>query len=125
MYNLNMSNLVRLVDLIEWNEFPVQAGVFGNTGIVYLYGLLHPFLGTVRYIGITETPARRLQGHVYDSLRGKHGNRDLQDWICDLVEAGRYPRMVILKTLHPGNCRTVEQAYIKTYADTVLNRDVR
>lgn len=58
----------------------------------YLYALFDPTLNIPKYIGITNNPKRRLQGHINDVSITKKTK-----WINSLKEGGKLPILKILK----------------------------
>lgn len=64
---------------------------------VYVYVLIDPITLKVRYIGITKSPKRRLQGHLDDIKSNREKNTHKKNWIKKLIKIGCKPIMKILK----------------------------
>jgi len=60
----------------------------------YIYGLRDPRTNSIRYIGATTDPARRLSGH-----KSTPNNRAMAAWIADLEASRGEPQMVILQKI--------------------------
>lgn len=61
---------------------------------IAIYGLRAPDDDTIRYVGQTGRPERRLKKHIRDARCGKH--YPVCQWIRDLLSKGQEPVMVIL-----------------------------
>lgn len=72
---------------------------------VYVYVLIDPIILKVRYIGITKSPKRRLQGHLDDVRSSRDKNTHKKNWIKKLIKIGCKPAMRILKI-----CNSREEA---------------
>lgn len=65
---------------------------FQTNSKYYVYALLDPTdYDSVRYIGVTKDPAKRLKDHVVNP-----GSVDKLLWTADILRAGKYPIMAIL-----------------------------
>lgn len=65
----------------------------------FVYGLLDPFIGRIRYVGASTSPAQRLRQHLSpsDGSYKMSGPNTKQEWIRDLKERGEEPKLVILE----------------------------
>lgn len=62
----------------------------------YIYALADPRTGIVRYVGKTNDPQFRLEGHLRDKR-----NCARVKWLRELVSLGLQPQMIILEIIHP------------------------
>lgn len=82
-----------------------------NEPIVYIYSLSNPFDNTVKYIGKTKNPKRRLSEHLTKKgLTCKKGK-----WIRLLLSQGIVPIMEILDEVHSTEINFYEQYWISQY----------
>ena len=83
-----------------------------KTRTISIYALLGEYdnPSSVRYVGQTNNPPRRLLEHIRQS-----GKRDtaLHSWVHDLTTIGRYPVMVILDRQAKPMANAYEAAYIQ------------
>lgn len=66
---------------------------------VSIYGLVDPRSGSLRYVGQSRDPERRLQGHLSGAGAGAKRKRE---WIQELRDEGSRPILVILDAAPPG-----------------------
>jgi len=66
---------------------------------VSIYGLVDPRSGSLRYVGQSRDPERRLQGHLSGAGAGAKRKRE---WIQELRDEGSRPTLVILDAAPPG-----------------------
>jgi predicted GIY-YIG superfamily endonuclease len=59
-----------------------------------IYALIDPRDTSIRYIGITDNPDKRLEEH----LRGRGGNVPKREWIYELRQLGLIPMMQPIET---------------------------
>lgn len=64
---------------------------------VWIYALVEPTTGVVRYVGKSSAPRERLFSHCAAS-----GAAYLREWVSDLAKAGQRPLVVILYEVAPG-----------------------
>ncbi len=84
---------------------------------VAMYALLAPGSRTVRYVGSTKTPRKRLASHMREG-----GHTEKCRWIADMRRRGEVPIMRILEVVSEGFGRRVrERAWIVRFARTVVN----
>jgi hypothetical protein len=82
------------------------------TRVVWVYGLLDPRDETLRYVGKSKDPDRRLSEHVSAPQRGDCHNRELEVWLDDLASFGMRPRMVLLEEVPADAWKTAERWWI-------------
>ena len=61
-------------------------------GMYYIYGLLDPLEGEIRYVGKCTNPTGRLRAHIKE-----RGNTRKCNWIATLCAQGREPVLLILE----------------------------
>jgi len=66
---------------------------------IYIYALLNPDTGIVRYVGQTATPNLRLKNHIRDKT-----NAAKHEWIQSLLNEGKSPLMTILEVTTQEMC---------------------
>lgn len=64
---------------------------------VYVYGLVDPTDGSVRYVGKSDRPKYRVTTHLSCSAA-----KPVRAWVEDLATAGLRPQLVILHAVQPG-----------------------
>jgi|GEM_PF-5749112 len=80
---------------------------------IYIYGLVDPISGVVRYVGKSNDPEWRLYGHLQLAASGKK-KQNSGIWLRSLKDAGLKPEMIILETLKDGDdWASVERRYIE------------
>lgn len=77
---------------------------------VFIYALLDPDSGRVRYIGKSYDPKIRFKAHV-----GVAQNSPLGEWICALKEHGKRPYLEVLESVSSVNWSGIELDYIKVF----------
>jgi len=83
----------------------------------YIYGLVDPRTGQIRYIGRSEAPERRLSHHMSTARTGNDATPKA-DWLRELIAANTSPLVAILYTVYyPGprreNTRRIEKRFIE------------
>jgi hypothetical protein len=78
---------------------------------VYIYGLLDPRDGRLRYVGRTATPTVRLSGHK--SEWGGDGAK--AEWMRGLLAADLEPKMIVFDEVPLDECRQAERDTISRY----------
>lgn len=63
----------------------------------FIYALICPRLGRVRYVGNTRNPHVRLQGHLQDARTHKENSHKAR-WIRGLLQEGKQPILYILES---------------------------
>jgi len=89
---------------------------------VFIYALLDPDSGRVRYIGKSCKPAARLRGHIQ-----KLENSPLGEWIAFLKAGGKRPKLEILEEVSELEWPVIEMGYIRVFRmiwPDLLNRTV-
>jgi hypothetical protein len=86
----------------------------------YIYKLIDPITNEVRYIGQTDNPQRRFNGHLSSSTNVKSSsyNTHKSCWIRKLVNSGYEPIMEIVdscETLEQSN--SLEKLYIESFVE--------
>lgn len=80
--------------------------------MVYIYGLLCPLSGDIRYIGKSVNPKRRLNGHLTGAKTGAY-NHHTSRWIRKLDRNNLRPDLVVLQELKDGeDWRSAERDWI-------------
>lgn len=67
---------------------------------VFIYGLFCPVAQTIRYVGKSTKPERRLRGHLSGARRGRYDHHTAR-WLRSLEAAGTQPSLVILHECDP------------------------
>lgn len=87
---------------------------------VFIYGLVCPIEGLVRYVGQTDNPYSRLFGHIRSSK-----NAGIREWTDRLIVDGRIPQVITLEITLPALAHHREKVWIQHYfnrhADRLLN----
>ncbi len=85
--------------------------------MIYIYGLICPISGAVRYIGKSIKPEKRLRAHIGAALRHEYKHHTAR-WIRKLVSEGSAPVLRILQEVKAGeDWREIERAWIKRAID--------
>ncbi len=92
-------------DFARYSEEFVHRGPVFERGDLFIYALLDPADETVRYIGITISPAKRLQCHRENDCK----NRDLRAWLESLPNG---PLLRVLSTVSRGCWKKAEKSWI-------------
>ena len=79
----------------------------------YIYGLVDPETGKMRYVGKSNNPKVRYQYHLQDKKTNPHKTA----WICGLSERGLKPELVILEETTQKQWEERERYWIKRYRD--------
>lgn len=79
----------------------------------YIYGLMEPGTGTIRYVGKTYNMIRRLKGHM-ESARSK-SNTHRANWLRFL---GRVPDVCLLQVCRENEWQEAERFWIDTLRNT-------
>jgi len=92
-----------------------------KTEIAYIYALVDPIDKSVRYIGKSVNPIKRLSEHLSE-CRGYNHRR--ANWIKLLIKNGYRPELIILKVCPSCDFEKYESEYIKLYkSDKLTNSD--
>jgi len=79
----------------------------------YIYGLVDPETGEMRYVGKSNNPKVRYKYHLAD----KNTNPHKTAWIHRLSERGLKPNLVILEETTQKQWEERERYWIKRYRD--------
>lgn len=79
-------------------------------GQVYIYGLLDPSNGCIRYVGATKNPEKRYNQHLYNPCNGT-----MRDWVAELKSAGIKPQYLLLDIVSAEDARFFEKEMIDTF----------
>jgi hypothetical protein len=97
--------------------------------VKWIYGLVDPRDGRVRYVGQSEDPDRRFRQHLRDGLRlsdtfglrhpetGRymgnplHGRSDCERWLEELAACRLAPKLVLLQTVRRPGWHVIEAAH--------------
>lgn len=75
--------------------------MFAGMNALYVYALLDPIDGIIKYIGITDAPTKRLNAHLCRARNiNKISRKDM--WIRSVVERGRSPILVVIDVVEKG-----------------------
>lgn len=86
----------------------------------HVYHLVDPSDRTVRYVGKTQTPKRRLQEHIDESLERQNTRK--KEWIHRLHLKGLQPVMVVVATFPREHlARDCESAECHKHRATIYN----
>lgn len=81
--------------------------------MIYIYGLVCPDAGVVRYIGKSINPDKRLIAHITAAVRKNYDHHTAR-WIRKLAKSGKRPELSILQVVQKGeDWRSIERAWIE------------
>ena len=87
---------------------------------VFIYGLVCPIEGIVRYVGQTNKPYSRLFAHIRSSK-----NPGMREWLDRLLVDGRIPQVLTLEITSHSLANKREKVWVRYYysrhADRLLN----
>jgi hypothetical protein len=84
---------------------------------IYIYGLLCPLANTVRYVGKSSNPEKRLNGHLCGARR-RHYDHHTARWLRKLQADGLRPSVVILhEVASDERWQDVERQFISSAAE--------
>ena len=69
--------------------------------MIYIYGLVCPVAGDIRYIGKSINPEKRLRAHMGAAVRGEYQHHAAR-WLRRLAAAGECPTIRILEEVQDG-----------------------
>ncbi len=101
-------------------EYSAQGEGDVKARIAYIYGLVDPLVGQIRYIGRSLDPLARFKQHLTEvrkptgDWRGEY-NSAKRRWLQDLASAEKQPRLIILETTDAAHAHQVERAIIHSY----------
>src|SRR5437016_4412979 len=79
-------------------------------GCSFIYALVDPFTGEVRYIGETINLASRYRGHMGTA----YCNLEKPEWVCGCILRGKKPIMIVLETVRGAGSDT-ERKWIRHF----------
>jgi len=82
--------------------------------MIYIYALLDPVSGDVKYVGKSKNPAVRLRSHINVALRDEDDRRKSR-WIRKLCSQGLEPELRILEEAKEDNWEEAECKWIAYY----------
>lgn len=86
----------------------------------YVYHLIDPRTGVVRYVGKAASPKSRLKGHIAEAQ--KRQVTEKQKWIAELLALGREPLLVIAASAPDDvQARVLESRHCHMHRDTIFN----
>lgn len=83
-----------------------------SSKLVYIYALVDPRDGLIRYVGKAISPLNRFNHHLNDS---KNGTFAVHNWIRSMENEGLKPYYVILEKVKAAEWATAEQKWIEFY----------
>lgn len=84
---------------------------------IFIYGLVCPVDGIVRYVGKSTKPDRRLRAHISGAVRKAYDHHTAR-WIRRLVSDGMRPELIILHEVRDGErWQDIERDFIASAAD--------
>lgn len=96
-----------------------------DEGFEAIYVLTEPRSETVRYVGKSNFPPRRLSDHISAAKKLKKRGRkvlpgefsySVTDWIAELLDKGLYPRMLVIEIVASSTAEEVERKWIDSLA---------
>lgn len=97
----------------ETPEYKHKGHSFGKGR--FIYRLIDPRDGAVRYIGIAFNPIERLRQHIYTR------KQPMKAWMDDLKTNGLVPTMECIEQTTGGMAKVRERHYIKHYQSQNAN----
>mgnify|MGYP001584261892 CR=1 FL=1 len=85
------------------------------TAPLYIYALIDPDTGDVRYAGKCRFPTYRMRSHVVRCSNWYQENSDKGAWIRDLLSRGKQPIVRILERVTENNCVEKEAHWIRFF----------
>lgn len=83
---------------------------------VVIYGLRCPVADTIRYVGKSSNPDRRLRAHI-SAARRRAYNHHTARWLRTLLEVGLKPELVVLHVMASGDrWQEIERSLISSAA---------
>ena len=85
----------------------------------YIYGLTDPDTQEIKYIGKSDTPKKRLNQHITDSIGQERKNKK-EAWIKSLLNKGLKPNLIIIEKVS-DNWQEREKYWIAKYKEQLKN----
>lgn len=82
---------------------------------VFIYALLDPRTGKIRYIGKTNNINRRYSQHL--RIRNDQKMTPTKAWIQSLIKQGLKPNMMVIDSCGESQWEDLERKYIKQFRD--------
>lgn len=99
----------------------VASSAVSDTGAKFVYGLVDPRDGKVRYVGGSKEPAARLTAHLQYSAWKREG----REWLGGLASEGLRPDIRLFTTGPVKNWRAVERRVQDLHGETLLDHHGR
>jgi DNA-binding transcriptional regulator YiaG len=89
---------------------------------VYIYGLIDPRDGQIRYVGATRTELKkRIVGHIQEARTYQDGHpaqwSRKNAWILDMLSDGAFPDVIVLQESDEENRKADEKTWITRLTD--------
>lgn len=96
--------------MIEWIQSGFNKSIRAESNQAYIYALVDPTTGLIRYIGKTcKSLSARLGGHKQDSINNKTRK---ERWIAKLLRLGVHPVIELIEIVPRENWKEFERAWI-------------
>ncbi len=82
--------------------------------ITYIYALIEPDTNTIRYIGKSDNPKKRLRIHLTEARKNNHISHRV-NWLRKLIQMGKKPRLIILEVCNVNEWADCERKWIAKY----------
>jgi hypothetical protein len=92
-----------------------EMDLYRTPGGVAIYVLIDPRDRTVRYVGASVDPWRRLDQHILQ-LGHRPMSKPKYDWFIDMCRAGVYPEVQIVQVAKVNMVREAEKKWITFYS---------
>lgn len=90
---------------------------------MYIYALICPKDGSIKYIGASKNPNRRVGDHISRAKNEPDSNHDLTKWVCSLLSENLKPRLKVLEVVDKKNWEDAEKRWIKQIGlENLLNK---
>jgi hypothetical protein len=102
----------------QFNDSPVPPSLDERTA--FIYALVDPRDGSIRYVGKTESPKRRLREH----LRGDEPSPHKDHWLAQLRREGLVPELAVLEACALSEWKERERAweiYLRGEGESLTN----
>lgn len=87
----------------------------------FIYSLIDPRNGDVRYIGKSDKPKERLSCHLSERLYDERINKHKVNWLKSLIKENLKPELFILDQVNIDDWKFWEQHYISLYRSFGFN----
>lgn len=79
----------------------------------FIYGLFDPRTNELRYIGKSNNPKTRYNGHIYKAIHILSETNHVLNWIRKLLSQGKQPKLVVLEEVSSNEWQEAERWWIK------------